>query len=353
MAGIFGFDPTPGFSATNVLKTQVDNLAGRQVPGYNTGYGGVSGTTSGGAAGINLSTGQPVGVSLGSLNVPQPTANKGTAPSTPGAVLGASYAPTDASQYNYYTDLANGDISNLDRQFGLQQGAVNSQYQTKLNEYNSAKAAADQGLQQGLTQARQNFTTDQNRINQNALQERQSLLRQLGILGAGGGSVARFALPTILGQQTNQALSGAGQNFAQNAQQANTAYNNYIDTQYQPGLQQLEDFKKNNLNQEQADYNRLHGGLLNVLRGLQNRSDTASNLAGTLQSYEAQIPNTITPAQNYTGTIAPYTAPSLNHFEQQVLPQAQVQSAGQQQTPATYLALLTGQNQKKQANQLV
>jgi len=271
-------------------------------------------------------------------------------PTAPAAAVPTGPSPQELAQYGYYTGLANDALGRLNSQYGKQQGAVGQQYQTNLNEYNSAKTAAGQAHNQGVQTARQNFVTDQNQINQNAQQERQSLLRQLGILGAGGGSAALFALPTLLGQQTNRALSGAGQNYAQNASQADTAYNNYINTQYTPGIQKLEDWKQNQLQQEQADYNQTHTGLLNVLRGLNSHADTASNLAGTLQMYEAQIPNTITPANNYTGEIQQYTAPAVSQYEQQVMPQAQIQPANQPgQTPMSYLALLAG-NKKKQSS---
>lgn len=288
-------------------------------------------------------------------NANNPAGTTSTASPTATYTSGGSGSSTpDLSQYNYYTGLANQVLNDLNTNYGTQQGAVNQQYGTKLNEYNSAKNAADQGLQQNLQQAKGQFVTNQNQINENARQEQQSLLRQLGILGAGGGSAALFAIPNAVHLQQNQALSGAGLNYAQNAQQANTAYNNYINNQYTPGIQGLQDWRQNQLNQEQADYNHTHQGLLNVLNELQSHSAPAADLANQVLGYRGQIPNTITPANNYTGQIAQYTAPSLNSYEQQVLPQAQLQggATNSSNNPMSYLGLLTGQ-QKKQSNQLV
>ena len=329
---VTGIDPTPGYNLTN--------------------------TPGGGIPFVAMGNGS-TGIAPAQASSKPIAANQDKG-STTGAVLGAGTTyqggdsgSGDASQYNYYANLANQALGNLDNNFNTSQNAVNQQYNTKLNEYNSAKAAAGQGLQQNLQQAKGQFVTNQNQINENARQEQQSLLRQLGILGAGGGSAALFAIPNLVQTQTNQALSGAGQNYAQNAQAANTAYNNYIDSQYTPGIQQLQDWKQNQQNQQQADYRKTHQGLLNVLNGLQSHSAPAADLASQVLSYQSQIPNVITPASNYTGTIQQYTAPTLNSYEQQVLPQAQVQ--GSQPTssnPMSYLALLAGQ-QKKQANSLV
>lgn len=288
-------------------------------------------------------------------NANNPTGTTSTAtPSSTYTGGGSGSSTPDLSQYNYYTGLANQALNDLNTNYDAQRGAVNQQYGVKLNEYNSAKTTADQGLQQNLQQAKGQFVTNQNQINENARQEQQSLLRQLGILGAGGGSAALFAIPNAVHLQQNQALSGAGQNYAQNAQQANTAYNNYINSQYTPGIQELQDWKQNQLNQQQADYSKTHQGLLNVLNGLQTQSAPAADLASQVLSYQSQIPNVITPASNYTGQIAQYTAPSLNSYEQQVLPQAQLQggTTNSSNNPMSYLGLLTGQ-QKKQSNQLV
>jgi hypothetical protein len=261
-------------------------------------------------------------------------------------------AAQDAQQYGYYTGLANDTRGRLDNAFNAQKGNINHQYDVSRNEYNSAKTAADQSLAQQLQGAKGQFLTHQNQINENARQTQQSLLRQLGILGAGGGSAALFAIPNAVRLQTNQALSGAGQDYAQNADTANTAYNNYINTQYNPGIQKLEDFKQNQLNQTQADYNQNHEGLLRVLQGLQNHSANAETLGGQVLNYQSNIPNLIQPAANYNGQIAQYQAPTLNSYEQQVLPQAQVQGPQQGASPQSYLALLAGQ-QKKRTNQLI
>ena len=338
---------TPGTGsskATNVGKAITNPNVTLSSPG-NLQFGGQSGFTY-----AAPQTAQQVA----STNPKNSGGDQATAPTTTYTGGGSGPSAQDLSQYNYYTGLANQALNDLNTNYGAQQGAVNQQYGTKLNEYNSAKSAADQGLQQNLQQARGQFVTNQNQINENARQEQQSLLRQLGILGAGGGSAALFAIPNAVQLQQNQALSGAGQNYAQNAQQANTAYNNYINSQYTPGIQELQDWKQNQLNQQQADYNKTHQGLLNVLNGLQTHSAPAADLASQVLSYQSQIPNVITPASNYTGQIAQYTAPSLNSYEQQVLPQAQLQGGAMNgsNNPLSYLGLLTGQ-QKKQANQLV
>lgn len=327
---VTGIDPTPGYNITN--------NPGGGIPFVANGNG------STGIAPIQTVSSNPT----------TPHNSGGTSAQTGATTYqGGGSGTGDASQYNYYTNLANQALGNLDNSFNASQNALGQQYNTKLNEYNSAKAAAGQGLQQNLQQAKGQFVTNQNQINENARQEQQSLLRQLGILGAGGGSAALFAIPNAVQLQTNQALSGAGQNYAQNAQQANTAYNNYIDSQYNPGIQQLTDWRQNQQAQQQADYNQTHQGLLNVLSGLQSQSAPAADLASQVLSYQNQIPNAITPASNYTGSVQQYTAPSLNSYEQQVLPQAQVQSQQAGSNPTSYLSILAGQQQKKQSNSLV
>lgn len=317
-------DPTPGFSATNVVRTQVGNLLG--------------GSHQSGASTPTTPHGQQVA----------PSPYQGGSGSGAGT---SSWTPQDQASYDQAVGVANAGLSRLPNQLAIARANVQDQFDQKYNGLRSGLAQAEQDYQQGVTQNQQQHLTNENGIKQGANSSYQSLLRILGGLGAGGGSEAKYLVPNLVGQQASQQLGGAGRTYAENAASLDKTIKTYqADEQNQE--KSLNDWRQQQFQQAESTADANKQGLLQTLAQLASKKGgpgAAQPYLDQINSLASQIDNLTRFSPTFNGEVPVYTAPDLSSFQISPFAQAQVQNQAQQAGSNTpFLSLLLNGDQRRQ-----
>lgn len=375
-----GFDPTPGFNlggsssgapvitgtGVNPRTGQRDQNAGVFWKGSdgNVYVSGKDGTNSAGNFDGNTANywnaqgfKQISDPNVGKQNVAQPGANNTSTYNTgTGSGSGASWSSSDQANYQAALDQANFGLDRLPNQLKIAQGNINNGYNNALHQQDVLKGNAQTTYNNGNTENQQNYRTSQNDINQMAAGDRQSLLRYLASMGAGGGSEALYAVPEAVGEVASKGLSGASQNFAGNSKALTTNWQNFQNDDKQKRID-LANEQANQLNQAQAQNDSSRSSLLEQIRSLNGQRAAAmgGNVAASMSPFTSKINSLATKIDNlgklqanYSGPTAAYAAPSLESFApaQSGLAEAQVQQNAQSGvTP--YLQLLLGNKDKR------
>lgn len=267
---------------------------------------------------------------------PQPQPKAQNSPSDPSAVLsmntanpgglsaGAPAQPA-VNPNQFQIDQVNAALGRLPQQLQIAQGNIQGQYGTNLNELNTGEQQAHGQYDQGTNQNHQQYVTNKNSISDQASSGLHSLLRLLGMHGAGGSSDYTQAAPQAIATQAAQQRSGAGQTFGQNQQGLDTNWNNY-ESGVGQSKQKLNDWLSQQLNSAQSQSDNTHAGLLQTLAGLQPSIAAAQPLVDQSNSLLSQVDQLGALHPTYDGKAPTYTAPSVASY--QVNPMAPIQQNG-------------------------
>lgn len=348
-----GFDPTPGFSAQNVIQTQLNNrMSAPLALGSSSSPTGLT-VINPGSGGLDTSTlanGIDTGASSGYTGGGGVTYTQGV------------NDPATLSAYAANIGAIQNALSRLDNQAAIGNQNIDTGYNQNLTQLNNAKATNQNAYQTSKNQTGQDFVTAKNTIGSFAGNSLNGLERLLAARGAGGSSAALYQAPQAVAQQASQQRSQAGQTFGQNNQNLDTNWNNYL-TDYQNSINGLNSQHTNQQHALQAQIDTTRSSLLQSLASLLNQqsaatSGTASDqaqplldqsnaLLGQADQLGLQVPT-------YQVSNANYQAPSLASYSVNpfATPQASQQDAlTQSVTP--YLSLLLGsanRNKNQQPN---
>lgn len=318
-----GIDTTPGYSASNVIKTQAGNLLG--------GSGGSSNNTS-----------------SASNSNPQ-VADNSAAPSGAYSATNGSNGidPTTGYSYNFLTQLANGQLGNLDQQAQVGNQNILDAYNTQVNALNGSKALTDRNYQDTSNQTLQNYVGARGNEQASVGQQANSLQRLLGAHGYQGSANQAAAYAAALqGTAANNALQG---DYAQNQQALDTNYGDY-NNQFQNSLAQLGNQKQQQLNALQAQVDTNKSNLLQQLAGISsanggnttNYLNQINGLGSAITSLGQQYSNPVLQA-----TAPVYQAPTLQSYDAPTQSSAQVSNNAAASNVSPYLSVLLGAQQDK------
>jgi len=252
---------------------------------------------------------------------------------------------TQADQNLAAIQLAQAALNRIPNQLAIADQNIGTQYDQSKQSLDTDAANALSSFNTSSTQNQQDYRTGQNTVNSQASQDNQSLLRILAGLGAGGGSEAKYLIPSLVGNVASKGLSAAAQTFGQNAQGLNTAYGNF-QNQDKTERANLENWlsSQNNSAQSTADQNKI--SLLQTIAGLQTNLSAASPYLSQINDLSSAVDNLAKINPQYAGSLPQYVAPSLSTFVPQGnQPIAIAQQATQPGTPS-YLSLLSGLKDK-------
>lgn len=337
-----GFDPTPGFnlgytrSGNNIMPAIVGQGVNPRAPQQKK----------------VVSSPQQKGANAAEQN-PNNQSSVYSGGSS-GGTGGSTIDQNVLGQYQTAIDTTQGALGRLPKQLGIAQGNINNQFKTNQNELNTAKNNAKSSYDTSNTQNQQNYRTDKNQIADSASSGLRGLLRTLGAYGAGGSSDALYVAPQAVATQASAERSGAGQNYAQNAQTLDTNWNNFLNEDTN-SRKKLDDWRTQQLNGVESQSETTKQSLLSKLADLMGQKaayeggsyqgaaqpfvDQANALSGSIDDLARINPS-------YNGVTPTYEAPTLGSYE--VNPNTQVTASNAlEQSSTPFLSLLLGNNQKK------
>lgn len=269
----------------------------------------------------------------------------------------STWTPQNQQMYDYSVGEINRQLGRLGNQYNAAVGNIDSTYNQRLGGLQSARGQAKENFDFGTTTNQQNYTTDQNRIQSQASQGLRGLLRQLGAMGAGGGSAYLYSAPEAVGQFAQEQLSGAGQGYAQNARELDktfTTFSRDADNQEK----QLKDWRTQGRRQAESQRQQARVSLLETLQKLNAERAQAQggNVAAALEKYtpqisraEGQIDALARFRPTFDGKTPVYQAPELSRFNIANNPQAQLTPMGAGMGARTpYMNMLLGRDEQEE-----
>lgn len=332
--GRVGYDPTPNFSAQNVITTQAGKILNNSSPTANVPQPEPEYEAPGGGGGDDNDYSNFANA-----------LNNFTAANTTGPTA-AELALLDQAIGTY-----EGQLGNVDRQFGIARGNVERQYGTSANELQSSYDQAQNQYGQSTNQNRQQYVTNKNMINDTASAGLRGLLRTLSAYGAGGGSDARYGASVVATDAAKQ-RSGASETFGQNQQGLDTNWGNY-GIEYGNQRKRLDDWKTQQFQSTEQQSLANKQTILQKLAELRAQraggntagATAALSEASGLQSRIDQL-GALNPT--YDGRAPVYNAPDIASYT--VDPDAQTQMGGNAENSmaSPYLQMLLSGGKKKQ-----
>lgn len=261
--------------------------------------------------------------------------------------------PTTGYSYNYLTQLANGQLSDLGQQQQVGNQNILDAYNTQLNALNSGQAQTQAAYNTQTGQTLNDYVGARGNAQAQVGQQANSLQRLLGAHGYQGSANQAAAYAAALqGTQANNALQG---DYARNQQALDTNYGNY-NQQLQTQFGSLAQQKQQQQNALQAQVDTTKSSLLQQLAGI--ASAQGGNTAGYTPQI-AQLGQQVTAlGQNYANPVlqatAPvYQAPSLSSYDAPTQAAAQVSGNAAANNVNPYLSvLLNGQQDKTNLNNI-
>lgn len=317
-------DPTPGYGAVNVARTQMSN-------------------SMGGAKSATPVKDAPVAPN--SQSVYAGDAGRGTA--------GAS--AQDIAKYEQSIGMVNSALGRLPSALDIARANIETMYGQNFNELNSDKAKTQNEYQSGKTQSAQSYLTNKNNINDQASGGLRGLLRILGQAGA-GGSTDTFNAGQAVAQDASAKRAGAGETFSQNEQALDTNWGNY-QNDWDNSKRKLDDWKSQQLNQATASSESTRQNLLQKLAELtgaraqaRGGSYTAASqpLLDQANAIAGQVDQLGRISPTYTGSTPIYNAPSLDSYTVNETAGPEVAQNAGEQIATPFLSLLLGQKDKNQ-----
>lgn len=273
----------------------------------------------------------------------------------------SNWSPQDEAAYQQGVQVANNGLARIPNQLAIADANIGDQYNQQNNSLNSSKDAAQSSYNNSTTQNKQQFVTNKNTITDQASQGINSLLRLLGMHGAGGSSTALFSAPEAVATHAAQQRSGAGQTYAANQQGLDTNWNNFL-TDFGNKQKQLNDWQTQQLNQAQSQADTNKQSLLATLAQLNGNRTAAQGGNGVaaeqpyidqINQLSGQIDSLGRFSPTYTGTTPVYTPKSLDSYAIQSAggPQLVGQSGALADMTMPYFNLLVNGQKKDQQNQ--
>jgi hypothetical protein len=206
-----GIDPTPGFSVSNVIKTQAGNIQNKiNDPYYDLiPFGPGANANSNPVLGMNTTTGN---VSGGTQQTRQSGAYEQGGGGGGGGGTSAAEAQARAQALfaieNGLTS-ANDAMGRLDSQYRTGIGNIGRDYQDAYNRLTGQQQIGQRNYEQGRVGQLNEYQSLKSNNNTNARGWLDSARRTLGTQGAGGGSAARYGVPFEAMQMAEGANAGA------------------------------------------------------------------------------------------------------------------------------------------------
>ena len=170
---------------------------------------------------------------------------------------------------------ANDALGRLDRQAQTGYDNIGREYQDAYNRLMAGKTAAKDQFDRGVVDQTNSYLAKRNQNNQQAANWLMGAQRQLGSVGAGGGSAARYALPyeaqTQAAQQNSAAQATNNQNIG-----ALTANWNKADTDFRNAEGDLQRQREQGTNDYRSRIESQRAELLNTLGTLQGQRAIAN-----------------------------------------------------------------------------
>lgn len=257
--------------------------------------------------------------------------------------------PAVIAQFDQSIELINDALGRTGRQLDIAQGNIGRQYQTSVNELTSAKKANEGNYKNTSTQNQQSLRTSRNAITDQQSSGLRGLLRQLGAYGAVGSDLD--VASGVVTDAASQQRSGAGQTFAQNQQNLDTNWNNYL-SEWANSKKKADDWKTSQLQNAESQTLSVKQDLLTQLADLRGRRAAAQggNYAGgasgdlrAARGLSSRIDSLGKLNPTYTGNTPTYNAPELSSYVAPQQQQVDASSLANNATANPSLALLLGQ----------
>lgn len=213
----------------------------------------------------------------------------------------------------------NHNIDSMQSELDNALASIKGEYNQYKNEQQSAYNSAKNDYDKSTLQNRQDLQSNRNDITDRASSGLRGLLRILGAMGAGGGSVARFEAPGMVTSQANQEFSNAGQTYARNQSNLDTDWGNYKN-EFENDKKKLEDWYNGQVKAKtKENYEKRNSLLSDLVTAYGNRAQYGGDYGNSVNdAYNriAEYRNKITDlgkytAPKYTGITAVYNAPDL------------------------------------------
>lgn len=252
----------------------------------------------------------------------------------------------------------NNSIGNLDAQLENNLAALKGEYNQYKNEQQSAYNSNKNDYDNSTKQNQQNLQTNRNDITNRASSGLRGLLRVLGAMGAGGGSVARYEAPEMVTKQANQEYNNAGRTFAQNQSNLDTDWGNY-QNDFENDKKKLEDWYSGQQKAKRQEIEERRQSLLNdLVSAYGNRAQYGGDYGGNMDNIFSRLTESrnkvvdlgkYTPA-NYTGMTSVYKSPDLASYNANDMNLTTAVTDSNTSAAAPLLTALRGLNKKKTSN---
>lgn len=260
--------------------------------------------------------------------------------------------------YDQQINNINHNLGLMDDQLTNALNGLKGEYDTYRNEQQSAYDSNKNAYDNSTLQNKQNLQMNRNDITNRASSGLRGLLRVLGSMGAGGGSVARFEAPGMVTAQANQEMSNAGRNYAQNQSNLDTNWGNY-QNEFENDKKKLEDWYDGQVKaKKQENYEKRQSLLSDLVSAYGNRAqyggdygNNVNDAYNRINSYSDMINNLskYTPTK-YNGMTATYKAPELSSYDTGNMNLITSVANSNTSASAPLLATLQGLNKKKNNN---
>ena len=224
--------------------------------------------------------------------------------------------------YNQQIDDINNNINSLDSRLNNALDSLRGEYNQYKNEQQSAFNSAKNEYDNSTKQNQQNLQTNRNEITDRASSGLRGLLRVLGAMGAGGGSVAKYEAPAMVTNQANREYSNAGRTFAQNQSNLDTDWGNY-QNEFENDKKKLEDWYSGQVKAKKQENEEQKQSLLaDLVTAYGNRAQYGGDYGGNVENVYNRINESrnkvtdlgqYTPA-NYTGVTSVFKTPDLASY---------------------------------------
>ena len=280
-------------------------------------------------------------------------------PSVLGAYTGGgtNYNQATVNQLDSGISALEAAKGRLPRQLDIARANVNDQYNTTINQLDSARNAAENQYSQSSTGNMQSLRTNKNNILDQQSQGLRGLLRTLGMYGA-VGSDATLASEAVANEATRQ-RSGAGSVFAQNQRALDTNWGQF-QNEDKNRRKDAQDWRKRQLDTAEQKSAQTKQDLLSRLAELrgQRAATIGGSYSGAAQPYLDQA-NALSSRIDQLGRFKPtfdgktpvYQAPSLDSYSLGAGPT--IDAGGQPQVATPTLNALLGLGQRDDDDRVV
>lgn len=252
----------------------------------------------------------------------------------------------------------NSNVDSLGRQLENDLASIKGEYNQYKNEQQSTYNANKNDYDKSTVQNQQNLQTNRNEITNRASSGLRGLLRVLGAMGAGGGSVARYEAPGMVTKQANQEMSGAGRTYAQNQSNLDTDWGNYNE-QFENDKKKLEDWYNGQVKaKKQANEEKRQSLLADLVTAYGNRAQYGGDYGNNINdAYNkiAESRNRVVDLgtyakPNYTGLTSVFKSPDLASYDTGNTDLSTTVTESNTSASSPLLVALQGLNKKKNNN---